>query len=352
MEKKGRLLMKRYELERLLGQGNFAKVYQAKDIKSGQSVAIKIIDKEKVFKPVLDEQIKREISIMRLVRHPNIVHLYEVMASKNKIYMVLEYAKGGDLFNKVVRGRLKEDVARWIFQQLISAVYCCHNRGVYHRDLKPENLLLDEDGNLKVSDFGLSALAESKREDGLLHTICGTPTYVAPEVVSRRGYDGAKADIWSCGVILYVMLAGHLPFRESNLMELYRKMRKADYKCPNWFPPEVRKLLSKILDPNPNTRISIRKIMESSWFRKGLGEKPLHKKGETKEAAQDARCGHSEHNGMTTETKLDSANLTNLNAFDIISMSSGFDLSCLFVNHDQRECVSFHISEVCLSYYI
>ncbi|GAB4827682.1 CBL-interacting protein kinase 18 [Ancistrocladus abbreviatus] len=340
MDKKRRLLMKRYELGRLLGQGNFAKVYHAKDIKSGLSVAIKIIDKEKVLKPGLDEQIKREISVMRLVRHPNIVRLYEVMASKDKIYIVLEHAKGGELFNKVARGRLKEDIARWIFQQLISAVDYCHSRGVYHRDLKLENLLLDEDGNLKVSDFGLSALAESKRQDNLLHTICGTPSYVAPEVVSRRGYDGAKADIWSCGVILYVMLAGHLPFRDSNLMELYRKIRKADYKCPNWFPPEARKLLSKILDPNPNTRISISKIMENSWFRKGLGDKPLSIKVDAKEA-QDAGYGHGDHNRMVAETKQELAKLTNLNAFDIISMSSGFDLSALFVTNDQREYVSF-----------
>uniref|UniRef100_A0A5B6YYN2 Protein kinase domain-containing protein n=1 Tax=Davidia involucrata TaxID=16924 RepID=A0A5B6YYN2_DAVIN len=151
--------MQRYDFGRLLGQGNFAKVYYGRNLKSGQSVAIKVIDKEKVLKVGLIDQTKREISVMRLVKHPNIVQLYEVMASKTKIYFVMEYAKGGELFNKVAKGRLKEDIARKYFQQLMSAVNFCHSRGVYHRDLKPENLLLDENGSLRVSDFGLSALA-------------------------------------------------------------------------------------------------------------------------------------------------------------------------------------------------
>ncbi|KAL3536601.1 hypothetical protein ACH5RR_005062 [Cinchona calisaya] len=188
-----------------------------------------------------------------------------------QIYFVMEYVKGGELFNKVAKGELKEDLARKFFQQLITAVDFCHSRGVYHRDLKLENLLLEENGNLKVSDFGLSALAESKRQDGLLHTTCGTPAYVAPEVINRKGYDGSKADIWSCGVTLYVLLAGCLRFHDSNIMEMYRKIGKAEFKYPSWFPPEARRLISKILDPNPNTRISISKIMENSWFCKGFG---------------------------------------------------------------------------------
>lgn len=226
MEKMGPILMNRYELGRLLGQGTFAKVYHARNLQSGQSVAIKIIDKGKVLRSGLIDQIKREISVMRLVRHPNIVQLNEVMASRTKIYFVMEFVKGGELFNLVSKGKLKEDVARKYFQQLIGAVDFCHSRGVYHRDLKPENLLLDENGDLKITDFGLSALSESRRQDGLLHTTCGTPAYVAPEVINKKGYDGPKADIWSCGVILFVLLAGFLPFHDQNLMELYRKITK------------------------------------------------------------------------------------------------------------------------------
>ncbi|XP_022874114.1 CBL-interacting protein kinase 2-like [Olea europaea var. sylvestris] len=349
MENKGSVLMQRFELGKLLGQGTFAKVHHARNLKTGMNVAIKIIDKEKILKAGMIDQIKREISVMRLVRHPNIVQLYEVMATKTKIYFVMEYIKGGELFNKVAKGKLKEDVVRKYFQQLISTVDFCHSRGVYHRDLKPENLLLDENGNLKVSDFGLSALAESKRQDGLLHTTCGTPAYVSPEVINRRGYDGAKADIWSCGVILYVLLAGYLPFHDSNLMEMYRKISKAEFKYPNWIPPDVRRLISKILDPNPNTRISISKIIENFWFRKGFPSKVTKSSADSliqdmdvKKAVVDAETMFSfVENKSTTGVKLDFATHTNLNAFDIISLSPGFDLSSLFEENDQKKEARF-----------
>ncbi|KAF7825441.1 CBL-interacting protein kinase 2-like [Senna tora] len=344
MEPKGSVLMQRYELGRLLGQGTFAKVYYARNLVTGMSVAIKVIDKEKILKVGMIDQIKREISVMRLVRHPNVIELYEVMASKTKIYFVMEYAKGGELFNKVAKGKLKEDVARRYFQQLISAVDYCHSRGVCHRDLKPENLLLDENGNLKVSDFGLSALAESKHQDGLLHTTCGTPAYVAPEVINRKGYDGSKADIWSCGVILYVLLAGFLPFNNSNLMEMYRKIGRGEFKFPNWFASDVRRLLSRILDPNPNTRISMTRIMESSWFKKGF-EKNVVTETEERELAPldaDGVFGACENNsGPVAEAKQELTKPCNLNAFDIISFSAGFDLSGLFEESDRKKEVRF-----------
>lgn len=343
MENKGNILMKKYDVGRLLGQGSFAKVYYGRNLKTGQSVAIKVIDKEKVLKIGLMNQTKREISVMGLIKHENIVQFYEVMATKTKIFFVMEYAKGGELFHKVSKGKLKEDIARKYFQQLICAVYFCHRRGVYHRDLKPENLLLDENGNLKVSDFGLNALSESKRRDGLLHTTCGTPAYVAPEVISRKGYDGAKADIWSCGVILFVMLAGYLPFHDSNVIEMYRKISMAEYKCPHWLPPEARRLLSRILDPNPHTRISMGRIMENTWFQKGLNfnytrnqvrdtEKPPVV---TDEVLGSSCCETS------PEKKMEFARPLSLNAFDIISLSTGFDLSGLFVDNDQRDEVQF-----------
>ncbi|KDP22784.1 hypothetical protein JCGZ_00371 [Jatropha curcas] len=344
MENKGHVLMQKYEMGKLLGQGTFARVHHARNLRTGLSVAIKIIDKEKVLRVGMIEQIKREISVMRLIRHPNVVELYEVMATKTKIYFVMEYVKGGELFNKVAKGKLKEDVARKYFQQLISAVDYCHSRGVCHRDLKPENLLLDENGNLKVSDFGLSALAESKRQDGLLHTTCGTPAYVAPEVINRKGYDGYKADIWSCGVILYVLLAGYLPFHDANLMEMYRKIAKADFKFPNWFAPEVRKLLSKMLDPNPRTRISMAKIMENSWFRKGLEPKPQIVETDMKESVNldcDSIFNVNESGCSITESKQELAKPCNLNAFDIISYSAGFDLSGLFEEKEKRKEVRF-----------
>ncbi|CAN6443729.1 unnamed protein product [Victoria cruziana] len=327
---KGIILMQKYELGKLLGQGTFAKVYHARNLADGGSVAIKVIDKEKILKVGMIDQIKREIAIMRLVRHPNIVKLHEVMASKAKIYFVMELVRGGELFSKVAKGRLKEDLARKYFQQLISAVDFCHSRGVYHRDLKPENLLLDEDGDLKITDFGLSALGECQRKDGLLHTLCGTPAYVSPEVIHKKGYDGAKADIWSCGVILFVLLAGYPPFHDSNLMEMYRKITKGDFKCPQWFPPEVRKLLSKVLDPNPKSRIIIARIMENPWFKKGFKPVQFPKEKEEPPRGDVDAAFDSTRADCSSEAEKMQVKPTCLNAFDIISLSPGLDLSGLF----------------------
>nr|XP_043610799.1 CBL-interacting protein kinase 2-like [Erigeron canadensis] len=331
MDVEGGVLMQRYELGRLLGHGNFAKVYYGRNLETGVSVAIKVIDKKKVIKAGMMDHIKREISVMKLVKHPNVVELYEVMASKTKIYFILEYVKGGELFDKVAKGKLKEDVARNYFQQLIFAVNYCHSRGVYHRDLKLENLLLDEEGNLKVSDFGLSALAETKRQDGLLYTSCGTPSYVAPEIIGQKGYDGAKADIWSCGVVLFVLMAGFLPFHDSNLMEMYRKIASGKFKFPKAFPNEAKGLVSEILDPNPFTRISIADIMENSWFKTGLESDP-----QTPDKMVSFRMGTQ---FPTSEEPQGFQKADILNAFHIISMSRGLNLSRLFKNKfkDEKE---------------
>lgn len=315
------LLHGKYELGRLLGHGTFAKVYHARNLKNGKSMAMKVVGKEKVIKVGMMEQIKREISVMRMVKHPNIVELHEVMASKSKIYFAMDLVRGGELFAKIAKGRLKEDVTRVYFQQLISAIDFCHSRGVYHRDLKPENLLLDEDGNLKVTDFGLSAFSEHLKQDGLLHTTCGTPAYVAPEVIGKKGYDGAKADLWSCGVILYVLLAGFLPFQDDNLVSMYRKIYRGDFKCPPWFSSEARRLVTKLLDPNPSTRVTISKIMESSWFKKSV-PKIVKTKQE-----QD----------FDNSSEKTSKQMESLNAFHIISLSEGFDLSPLFEEKKREE---------------
>ncbi|XP_048492887.1 CBL-interacting protein kinase 32 isoform X5 [Beta vulgaris subsp. vulgaris] len=259
----------KYELGRTIGEGTFAKVKFARSSQTGDPVAIKILDKEKVLKNKMAEQIRREIATMKRIKHPNVIRLYEVMGSKTKIYIVLEYVTGGELFDKIVHhGRMKEDEARKYFQQLINAVDYCHSRGVYHRDLKPENLLLDKTGDLKVSDFGLSAISQQQIQgDGLLHTTCGTPNYVAPEVLDDRGYDGATADLWSCGVILFVLLAGYLPFDDSNLMNLYRKISVAEFTCPPWMSFSVKKFITRILDPNPGTRMTIPEILDDEWFK-------------------------------------------------------------------------------------
>ncbi|XP_068665585.1 CBL-interacting serine/threonine-protein kinase 12-like [Aristolochia californica] len=333
-------LLGRFELGKLLGHGTFAKVYHARNVKSGDSVAIKVLDKEKILKGGLMAHIKREISILRRVRHPNIVRLFEVMATKSKIYFVMEFVKGGELFNRVAKGRLREETARKYFQQLISAVAFCHARGVYHRDLKPENLLLDENGDLKVSDFGLSAVSDQIRQDGLFHTFCGTPAYVAPEVLARKGYDAAKVDLWSCGVILFVLMAGYPPFHDQNIMAMYRKIYKGEFRCPRWFSSDLSRLLTRLLDTNPETRITIPEIMENRWFKKGFKHIKFYIEddrfctvededtdGSVKSELSEAE---SEPESFPERRRLGLPRPASLNAFDIISFSQGFDLSGLF----------------------
>ncbi|KAH9796313.1 CBL-interacting serine/threonine-protein kinase 23 [Citrus sinensis] len=292
----------KYELGRTLGEGSFAKVKFARNTETGENVAIKILDKEKVLKHKMIGQIKREISTMKLIRHPNVIRMYEVMASKTKIYIVLEFVTGGELFDKIAsRGRLKEDEARKYFQQLINAVDYCHSRGVCHRDLKPENLLLDANGVLKVSDFGLSALPQQVRDDGLLHTTCGTPNYVAPEVINNKGYDGAKADLWSCGVILYVLMAGYLPFEESNLMALYKK------------------------------RITMAEVIENEWFKKGYKPPSFEQPNIDLDDVDSIFNESMDSRNLVVERREEGpvAPLT-MNAFELISTSQGLNLSSLF----------------------
>ncbi|OIW09335.1 hypothetical protein TanjilG_01306 [Lupinus angustifolius] len=322
------IIFNKYEIGKVLGQGNFAKVYHGRNLATNENVAIKVIKKERLKKESLVKQIKREVSVMHLVRHPHIVQLKEVMATKAKIFMVVEYVKGGELFAKVTKGKMDEDEARKYFQQLISAVDFCHSRGVTHRDLKPENLLLDENQDLKVSDFGLSALPEQRRSDGMLVTPCGTPAYVAPEVLKKKGYDGSKADIWSCGVILYALLSGYLPFQGENVLRIYRKSFKADYAFPEWISPQAKDLISKLLVVNPEKRYSIDDITKHPWFQVGF-MRPIA--FSMKENAVQNNIDFNYDNDVEDVNIGGKPARPFYNAFEIISsLSHGFDLRSLF----------------------
>lgn len=315
----------KYEMGKTIGEGSFAKVKLAKNVENGEFVAIKILDRNHVLRHNMMDQLKREISAMKMINHPNVIKIFEVMASKTKIYIVLELVNGGELFDQIAtNGRLKEDEARSYFQQLIKAVDYCHSRGVYHRDLKPENLLLDTNGVLKVSDFGLSTY--SQQEDELLRTACGTPNYVAPEVINDRGYVGSASDIWSCGVILFVLMAGYLPFDEPNTIALYRKIGMADFTCPSWFSPEAKKLLKSILNPNPLTRIKIPELLEDEWFKKGYKPASFTEGNDVNVDDVAAAFNDSKEN-LVKETK---EKPVSMNAFELISRSQSFNLDNLF----------------------
>jgi len=222
----------------------------------------------------------------------------------------------------------------------VSALKFCHQNGVAHRDLKPQNLLLDKHGNLKVSDFGLSALPESKK-DGLLHTACGTPAFTAPEIIRGRGYDGTTADAWSCGIILFNLLAGYLPFDDSNLPNMYRKIYNREVVFPDWIRKEVRIIIRKLLDPKPETRMSVDVLMTLPWFKKSLKPHPGlgFREKYQEEYDEDEEKEHNEDEEQQMKiTKT-------MNAFDIISMSSGLNLSGIFEETGARKERRFTTTE-------
>ncbi|KAG3095482.1 CBL-interacting protein kinase 32 [Phytophthora cactorum] len=331
----------KYEIGKTLGEGTFGKVKYAVNTETDERVAIKVLDKEKIQKQNMGAQIKKEISIMKMVRHKHVVVLKEVLASRTKIFIVLELITGGELFDKIVsEGRFSEETARFYFRQLVDGVQYCHENGVCHRDLKPENLLLDENGDLKISDFGLSALYEGGGPDGpessrasLLHTTC---------------------------VILYVLLAGFLPFDEPTMSALFRKIQKAEFSYPSWFTPRVKALLNRILVPDPETRITIKEILHDEWFvnANGADEQVAPAAGSgtisdelaaasvpspadhmtIKPSQADLDAAILEHQDEINSGKKDKQDggLKVMNAFDLINMCGGMALNRMFQSNDEK----------------
>lgn len=253
-----------YRLGRTLGIGSFGKVKVAEHVLTGNKVAIKILNRRKIRQMDMEEKVTREIKILRLFMHPHIIRLYEVIETASDIYVIMEYVKSGELFDYIVeKGRLVEDEARHFFQQIISGVEYCHRHMVVHRDLKPENLLLDSRANVKIADFGLSNVM---RDGYFLKTSCGSPNYAAPEVISGKLYAGPEVDVWSCGVILYALLCGSLPFDDENIPNLFKKIKGGIYTLPSHLSPGARDLIPRMLLVDPLKRITIPEIRQHPWF--------------------------------------------------------------------------------------
>ncbi|XP_004554784.1 MAP/microtubule affinity-regulating kinase 3a isoform X15 [Maylandia zebra] len=261
-----------YRLLKTIGKGNFAKVKLARHMLTGREVAIKIIDKTQL-NPNSLQKLFREVRIMKILNHPNIVKLFEVIETERTLYLVMEYASGGEVFDYLVaHGRMKEKEARAKFRQIVSAVQYCHQKHIVHRDLKAENLLLDADMNIKIADFGFS---NEFTLGNKLDTFCGSPPYAAPELFQGKKYDGPEVDVWSLGVILYTLVSGSLPFDGQNLKELRERVLRGKYRIPFYMSTDCENLLKRFLVLNPAKRGTLEQIMKDRWINAGFDDDEL-----------------------------------------------------------------------------
>ncbi|KAL4361911.1 hypothetical protein GQ457_04G034740 [Hibiscus cannabinus] len=264
--------MDRYEILKDIGSGNFGVAKLVRDKWSAQLYAVKYIERG----PKIDEHVQREIMNHRSLKHPNIIRFKEVLLTPTHLAIVMEYAAGGELFERICNaGRFSEDEAKFFFQQLISGVSYCHAMQICHRDLKLENTLLDGSSapRLKICDFGYSKSSVFHSQP---KSTVGTPAYIAPEVLSRKEYDGKIADVWSCGVTLYVMLVGAYPFEDPedprNFRKTIQRILSVHYSIPDYVrvSKECKHLLSRIFVADPDKRITIPEIKQHPWFLKNL----------------------------------------------------------------------------------
>ncbi|KAL4499761.1 hypothetical protein ABPG72_017301 [Tetrahymena utriculariae] len=247
-----------FEIGQTIGRGTFGKVKLGIHKITNEKVAVKVLDKDKLIDSADKKRLQREISILRKIRHPNIIQLYEIIETPRQLYLFMEYAPNGELFDYIVkRTRLSERQASKFLQQIINGIEYMSKIGVVHRDLKPENLLLDHNYNIKIVDFGLS---NTYKDNEKLKTACGSPCYAAPEMVAGKPYNGLQTDIWSSGVILYAMLCGYLPFEDQNTSVLYKKIMNQDPVLPSFLSSSSKGILSGILTKDPEKRYTIQDI--------------------------------------------------------------------------------------------
>mmetsp|Transcript_10092 Transcript_10092/g.29732 ORF Transcript_10092/g.29732 Transcript_10092/m.29732 type:complete len:454 (+) Transcript_10092:114-1475(+) len=327
-----------YILKDTLGTGSFGRVRLVQYKKDNSYYALKILKKSEVIYLKQVDHIKMEKAILEVIEHPFIVNLFGSFQDPMNLYLMMEYVIGGEFFSHLRKaGRFPNETARFYAAEIVLAFEHLHTQSIIYRDLKPENLLLDEQSNLKISDFGLSALYGTDQDSTLLKTTCGTPNYVAPEVLADNGYSGFAADIWSCGVILYVLLAGFLPFDEPAMSVLFRKIMKGDFSYPSWFSKNAKELLGMILKTDPVQRATIAQIKDSVWYKDGgFTEEELRNENGTglDPTVQDADFGEADEVDESDVSKLYPQKI---NAFELITMLGGLDITPIFDNSEASQ---------------
>jgi serine/threonine protein kinase len=260
-----------YILQETLGEGTFGKVIKATKHTTNEQVAIKIINKASIKKPKTKLNLEREIFIMRLLKHKNIIKLNDVLQTDKYLFYIMEYNDNTrDLYDYLEEKKiLSEEESFKIFKQLLDGIEYCHKHLICHRDLKLENIIIDDKTNIKIIDFNLS---NTMYNTHYFNTMCGSPHYISPEVIENKPYDGTCRDVWSCGIILYILLSGKYPFNDDDMYVLFRKIRLTEFVIPDTFGPNLTNIIRKMLIKDPSKRISICDIRKHSWYIKMMNK--------------------------------------------------------------------------------
>ena len=253
-----------YEFKGTIGKGSFGVVKIVHDKISKQIYAAKVIQRNQMNNGNVAQRFEQEIRIVQQLIHPGIVQLYDLLKDENNYYIIMELCPNGELFQQIIENeRLSDLAAKYYMRQILEALCYLHGLGICHRDIKPENILIDEYGNIKISDFGMSRFVT---RSGLAKTPCGSPCYASPECIKGGSYDGRKSDMWSCGVVCYAMLTGQLPWTKRNQRQLYEQIARADYVIPPYVSEPAKNFINSLLDPNPQKRLDAQQALNHEWI--------------------------------------------------------------------------------------
>ena len=253
-----------YEFRGTIGKGSFGVVKIVHDTISNQIYAAKVIRRNQMNSGDVAQRFEQEIRIVQQLIHPGIVQLYDLLKDDDNYYIIMELCTNGELFQQIIEnGRLSELEAKYYMRQILEALSYLHGLGICHRDIKPENILIDENGNIKISDFGMSRFVT---RSGLAKTPCGSPCYASPECIKGGSYDGRKSDMWSCGVVCFAMLTGQLPWTKRNQRQLFEQISRADFIIPSYISEPAKDFIRSLLDPNPQKRLDAQQALNHDWI--------------------------------------------------------------------------------------